>query len=194
MLSAVDVLGSSVPPMFVFPRVHFNDHMLKGAPPGSIVAHPSGWMTAENFAVCMKHFVKFTHVKPDNPVLLLIDNHDSPMSVDVINCAKSNGIYPITFPPHCCHKIQPLERTVYGPFKHYFNTSANGYMNSNPDETIIHDICEYPIYIQTVSEKKNMLHHLSQTVNKLRNHKWVKVTQVLGHHLVPIQQQQLLIM
>ena len=30
-------VGKSLPPAMVFPRVHFKDHMIKGAPPGNLV-------------------------------------------------------------------------------------------------------------------------------------------------------------
>ena len=42
---AVNAVGNSIPPFFVFPRVYFRDVMLKGAPAGSKgAAHPSIWM------------------------------------------------------------------------------------------------------------------------------------------------------
>ena len=42
--------GNMIPPMLIFPRVHWKKHFVKGALTGSIVrGHPSGWMTSENF-------------------------------------------------------------------------------------------------------------------------------------------------
>lgn len=38
----------------------------------------------------------------------------------------------LTFPPHCSHKLQPLDRTVFGPFKTAFNKSASDWMYANP--------------------------------------------------------------
>ena len=58
-------------------------------------------------------------------VLLIMDNHDSHISVEVINFAKDNGVVLLTFPPQCSHRMQPLDRTVYGPFKHFYNDAAN---------------------------------------------------------------------
>jgi len=44
---AVYAIGNSIPPFFVFPGVHFKDHMIKDGPPGCVgVASQSGWMTA----------------------------------------------------------------------------------------------------------------------------------------------------
>jgi len=55
---AVNAVGQALPPMFVFPRVHFRDHFIRDAPAGSAgSAHPSGWMTAENFVRFLQHFV-----------------------------------------------------------------------------------------------------------------------------------------
>lgn len=36
MIAAINAGGGFIPPMLIFPRVNFRDHMLKGAPPGSI--------------------------------------------------------------------------------------------------------------------------------------------------------------
>jgi len=101
-------------------------------------------MTAENFEVFMKHFVKSTRCSKEHRVLLIIVYiHDSYISVEMINFAKDNGVFLLTFTPHCSHRMQPLHRTVYGPFKHFCNDAAKAFMNSNPGKTIaIYDICE----------------------------------------------------
>ena len=53
MCGAVNAIGNSIPPMMIFPRVHFRQHMVKGAPAGTIgKANPSGWMNAEIFSSC----------------------------------------------------------------------------------------------------------------------------------------------
>ncbi|XP_076805471.1 uncharacterized protein LOC143449241 isoform X2 [Clavelina lepadiformis] len=140
---AVSATGNAIPPMFIFPRVHYKDHFIKnGAPTGSIGrAHPSGCMTAENFLVWMKHFV--SHVRPthEDKVLLLLYNHQSHISLEVIDYAKDRGIVLLSFPPHCSHKLQPLDRAVYGPFKRYYNSACDCWMKENRGTTMtIYDI------------------------------------------------------
>ena len=144
LLCCVNACRNSIPPLFVFPRVHFKEHMLHGAPPGSVgVAHPSGWMTGENFVVFLHHFINNVRCSKDHLVLIIMDNHDSHITIDALNVAKENEIILLTFPPHCSHKLQPLDRTIFGPFKHYYTQAANGYMNNHPGCTIsIHNIAE----------------------------------------------------
>lgn len=142
MVGAMNAQGNSVPPFLVFPRVNFKDHMLLNAPPGTAgVAHKTGWMTAANFLKWMDHFITHTKCSNENPVLLIMDNHESHISIESIDKAKANGITLLTFPPHCSHKLQPLDRTVYGPLKKYYNAACNSWMLSNPGKPMtIYDV------------------------------------------------------
>jgi len=137
MCACVNALGNAIAPMFIFPRVHFKEYMLNEAPTGSIgTAHPSGWMTKENFFIFMAHFIKQTKCSKEKKVLLLLDNHDSHISIDVVDLCRDNGIVLLTLPPHCSHKLQPLDRTTFGAFKRYYNAACNSEMLANPGQTI----------------------------------------------------------
>jgi len=142
--AAVNAIGNALPPFLVFPRVNFQHHMLKGAPTDSAgAASGSGWMTSETFVLFLKHFIKFAKCSISTPVLLIMDNHDSHISVESLNLAKENGITLLTFPPHCSHKLQPLDRSVYGPLKRHYNTACDSWMMRNPGQPMkIYDISE----------------------------------------------------
>lgn len=141
---AISAIGSFIPPFFIFPRHRVTDAMSKGAPPGShVVAHPSGWMTRENFEVFLKHFIKFSKASREHRVLLVLDNHDSHITPNGINLCRQNGITLLTLPPHTSHKLQPLDRTVFGPFKAYYNQVADDFMVNHPGQPMkIQDIPE----------------------------------------------------
>ncbi len=120
-----------------FCRVHFKQSFMRGAPLGSDgSANPSGWMTEDDFFLFLTHFI--THVRPstEHEVVLFLDNHSSYLSIEALDLAKANGIILITFPPHCSHKLQPLDRSVFGPFKSYFNSMATNWMREHPGETM----------------------------------------------------------
>ena len=138
ILYAVNAAGNSVPPMVVFPRVKLRDNMMKGAPPDSIgLANPSGWMSAVCLTEFIKHFIRQTKCSKDHPAILILDNHDSHISIEIIDLSKENGVTLLTLPPHCSHKLQPLDRSVYGPFKTLYNQAANAFMVSHPGKTIL---------------------------------------------------------
>lgn len=131
MINAISAGGNTVPPLFVFPRVNYKDYMLKGAPVDSIgAANPSGWSNEVIFLQYMKHFI--AHVKPskNDKVILLLDNHQSHISIPTIDLAKESGVILVTFHPHTSHKMQPLDLTVYGPFKTFYATALSDWMKS----------------------------------------------------------------
>ena len=117
---------------------------MKGAPPDSIgVANPSGWMSAACFTEFIKHFIKYTKCSKDRPAVLILDNHDSHISTETIDLSKENGVILLTLPPHCSHKLQPFDRSVYGPYKTFYNQAANVFMVSHPGKTMtIYDVAE----------------------------------------------------
>ena len=115
----------------MFPRVNVQDNWLLTAPPGSYASgHPkaTGWMTEDTFVKYMEHFVKYTTPSEGKPILLLLDNRVSHISVECLTFAKENNITLLSFTPHCSHKLQPLDRTVYGPFKTFYNQAVDNWM------------------------------------------------------------------
>lgn len=123
--------------MFIFPRKKFQDHFIRDEPPECIGAgKKSGWVTDEEFFIFMQHFIK--HVKPtkDEPVLILLENHSSHLSIKTLDLAKDNCIYMLTFPPHLSHKLQPLDVSVFGPFKRYLSSAQDAWTRNNPGNTM----------------------------------------------------------
>lgn len=120
---AVSATGYLVPPFFVFPRKKFKNNFLIGGPPGCAGAcNRSGLMNAEHFLAFLKFFQTHAHASLENPVLLILDNHESHLSIAGLDYCKKEGIFVLSLPPHCSHKLQPLDRSVFGPFKKVVNT------------------------------------------------------------------------
>lgn len=65
-----------------------------------------------------------TNTSNVNPIILTMDDHESHVSVDTMEYAKEHGVQAMTLPPHTSHKTQPLDRSVFGPLKNYFNGKA----------------------------------------------------------------------
>lgn len=142
MALAVSAGGTCIPPYFVFPRARFQNHFLNGASEGSDgSANPSGWMNSEIFVKYLEHFVRHSECTIDSPVLLLLDNHESHLSIAGLDLCNSYGITLLTFPPHCTHKMQPLDRSVFGPFKKFVNEYCDLWISNNPGRAMsIYDV------------------------------------------------------
>ncbi|GFS25268.1 tigger transposable element-derived protein 6-like protein [Elysia marginata] len=142
LVCAINAIGNSIPPMFIFPRKNFKDHFIFGAPPGSTgVANGSGWIKEENWLEYVKHFIKFSKPSAESPVLLLLDNHVSHLYIPAIDLCKENHITLLSLPPHTSHKLQPLDRVVYGPLKTYIGSRCHAWTRENPGKVLsIYDI------------------------------------------------------
>jgi len=92
-------------------------------------------MCQPDFVKYMKHFIERSNSLA-NLTLLLIDNHSSHLSVEVLDMDVENGVTLLSFPPHCSHKLQPLDVSVYGPIKCYYKTQCNAWQKNNANNVI----------------------------------------------------------
>lgn len=137
VVCAVNAAGNAIPPMFIFPRVRFKDIFMIGAPPGAKGASTrTGWMNEDTWPEFLDHLIQHTKCTPDNPMLLILDNLKAHISFKAVEKARSNGIVLLTLPPHTSHRMQPLDMTVYGPFKTLYSRALDGWMRSNPGKTV----------------------------------------------------------
>ncbi|XP_045198321.2 uncharacterized protein LOC123552643 [Mercenaria mercenaria] len=139
---AVSASGNTVPRFLVYPRVNLRDHFPTGAPTDSEGTAPlSGWMTKDNFLLFLKNCVQHVKSTKDRPVLILLDNHYSHLSLDALEYAKENGIVMLSFPPHCSHRLQPLDLSVFGPLKRKLSVSQSKWLRNHPGKPVsIYDI------------------------------------------------------
>lgn len=136
--------GSFIPPVYVYPRMRYTERFLNECFSGSIALNnKSGWMTSELFVQVLMHVKKHVLCSTEKPILLLLDNHVSHISLEAILYARENGIVMLSFPPHTSHKLQPLDVGVFGPFKRFCKVSFNDYLCNNPGKKIdIYDIAK----------------------------------------------------
>lgn len=133
---AVNAAGQCIPPFFIFPRANMQSIFMATAQSSSAgEANASGYMQQAEFYKFMVHFVKYSHASKDKPTLLLLDNHTSHLSIAAIDKAIEFNITMLTFPPHCTHKMQPLDRGVIGPVKARYVAKHDSWMKANGGKT-----------------------------------------------------------
>lgn len=128
-VSATDL---SIPPFFLFPRKNMKEVYMTHASHGAIgIANGCGWMTSIEFTKYMDFFIKHTNANAGSPTLLLLNNHTSHLSIEVIDKALEHGITMLSFPPHCTHRMQLLDVTVFGPLKTMYAKEHDDWKKSN---------------------------------------------------------------
>ena len=76
-------------------------------------------------------------IPPSRPVLLIFDGHSSHLSIDVIEYARSNGLY---LSSHTSHILQPLDVGVFKSFKTYFSKVCRQYIAKNPGRVVTEEV------------------------------------------------------
>ena len=144
MCACVSASGRALAPALIFPRARVQEHWGRNAPPGSLVlANPSGWMMSEIFPAVLEHFFNQMAASPDNPQLLVFDNHSSHITLEAVTLARSRGVVIVTLPAHCSHRMQPLDVGILGPWKTYYADAVRKWHQAYPGAILtIHDVSE----------------------------------------------------
>ncbi|KAJ8893446.1 hypothetical protein PR048_006044 [Dryococelus australis] len=67
-----------------------------------------------------------------------MDSHSSHITPEVIELAREQQIFILTFPSHTSHLLQPLDVEVYHALKCNWNKQLNSYMKKQPDKNPNH--------------------------------------------------------
>lgn len=129
--------GNLIPPTLIIPRKNFKHEYFDGAPPGTLkLCYETGYMVGELFFKWMQHFVSSVGCNPANKVLLILDGHASHKNLDALEYAKTHGVIPLCLPPHCTHRMQPLDVSFFAPLDAYYNREATLWLKNHPGRTI----------------------------------------------------------
>ncbi|KAB0803855.1 hypothetical protein PPYR_00825 [Photinus pyralis] len=107
----ISAAGVALPPVWIFPRQRYDEKRMMKEVSGTEtlgLVHPSGWMKANNFLAVLKHLVKNTNCSVTNKIFLIMDSHDSHLSLPGIEYCRSSGIVILTSSPHTPNKLQQI--------------------------------------------------------------------------------------
>ena len=114
----------------------------KGGPPGATFrCSHNGSCNEELFLVWIKHFTNFTKPTAEDPLLLIMDNHGSHITLESYKFCKENHIHVVSIPPHSSHRLRPLDLAFFGPLKTAFNAECDRFLRANR----LHKITVYDI-------------------------------------------------
>lgn len=77
-------------------------------------------------------------MKPtDDPVLLLLDGHSThTKNLPLIEKARQSRVIILSFPPHCTHRLQPLDVSFMGPLSTFYAQAVNICLRNNPGRVV----------------------------------------------------------
>ncbi|KAJ8982174.1 hypothetical protein NQ317_013959 [Molorchus minor] len=123
--------GQYIPPMFIFKRMRMKDGLEKNGPAGAIYkCSKSGWITEELFTDWLQHFAKYANATPEQPILLILDNHSTHSSLASYTFCRNSGIHLLSLPPHTSHRTQPLDVTFFKSLKTAYHQECDKYMKN----------------------------------------------------------------
>jgi hypothetical protein len=131
VLSCVNAGGGYIPHFYIFRGKRMRRNYIARYELGATMAmQTKAWMIGSLFSSWIAHFVKALEMRegifPTNWHLLILDGHNSHVILDVVYKAKQNGLDLLTLPSHTSHLIQPLDCSIFRPFKCAFR----GYMDA----------------------------------------------------------------
>jgi len=122
IVSCMNATITYVSPDLVFPRSNRKAVLLDSAPPVLIPAyHKAGWFRKEIFTQWFKHFICSVRLSKNDPVIpALGDHYPHSRNIEVIDCARENGVQIFCLSPHSTHYLQLLNVFFLEPLKTYY--------------------------------------------------------------------------
>ena len=117
-----------IPPLIICPGKRIMESWIHNNLKGSeVIALSTTGYTNEEIAIYwLKHFIKYIGAGPDKPwKMLLLDGHITHKNSDFVILAHKNHIKPFEYPSHLTHVLQPLDVSVFRPWKHYHNKAIH---------------------------------------------------------------------
>ena len=94
-----------------------------------------GWINKEVFLNCLDHFIQHSRCTVEQKVLFIMDNHKARISLAAVDKTKAKDVV-LTIPAPMSHKLQLLDKSVYGPYKRAYGRAADAWMRSQPNTTL----------------------------------------------------------
>jgi hypothetical protein len=117
--------GTSLDSMVIVAGKYANEEWFEEERPPAVVMSDKGRTSNEIRLIWLKeHFEPQTR-DPDHPDkehrLLIIDNHDSHCSIEFIEFCCDHRIHLLILPPYTTHKLQPLDKGIFGPLERAYS-------------------------------------------------------------------------
>ncbi|GBP90872.1 hypothetical protein EVAR_78522_1 [Eumeta japonica] len=164
VVCAISASGIYVPPMFIFKRKRMNQLLIKGCNSDMIATvSDSGWINESIFLDYLRHFISFVKPRKEEPVLLILDNHENHISLRAYELLRKHNLQVLSLSAHLSHKMQPLDLTFYSSLKMAYNKECELYTVNNS----VKRISQYEVG-ELFTKAYNKTANISKTISGFR--------------------------
>ncbi|XP_062596590.1 uncharacterized protein LOC134258049 [Saccostrea cucullata] len=139
IMACVNASGEKMPPMLVVKgktKKSLYGYNTAEAPENSMwTFNDRAWMDEELGEQWFKN-VFIPNCGNERPQLLILDGHGSHETLGLLELADQEGIHVLALPPHTTHFLQPLDRSVFGPFNKAYNKFCSDFLSQNAAHVI----------------------------------------------------------
>ena len=149
VLSCINAEGGKIPNFYILKGTYFlKDYVGKCEPDAVMAMQPNAWMTKWLFQSWISHFIgtltKTVGISAENRHLLVLDGHNSHVTLEVVILAMNSGLDIISLPSHTSHALQPLDVSCFKPFKTAFRQIRDSWTLLNKGKKVEKtDLCEW---------------------------------------------------
>ena len=149
VLSCINADGGCIPNFYILKGCYFLVDYIANCEEGAVMGmQPKAWMTRWLFESWIFHFIKCLKRGPgvdlSNRHLLILDGHNSHVTLQVVKISMESGLDIISLPSHTSHALQPLDIACFKPFKTAFRQIRDAWCLANKNEPVgKQTLCEW---------------------------------------------------
>ena len=147
--SCINADGGSIPNFYILKGTYFLEDYIARCEDGAVMGmQPNVWMTKWLFESWISHFITCLKKGPGVDLtkrhLLILDGHNSHVTLEVVRTAMESGVDIISLPSHTSHALQPLDVACFRPFKCAFRKQRDAWTVLNKNKKVgKQDLCEW---------------------------------------------------
>ena len=135
-LTCINAVEHSILGFYIFRRQQIRDNFIRFCEDGAAMAmQPEAWLTQYLFFSWISYFINSLdsrkEMSPQNRHLLIVEGHNSHVTLEVVMKSMKVGLNLITLPSHTSHCLQPLDVSVFAPFKYGFKCYRDAWVLRN---------------------------------------------------------------
>jgi hypothetical protein len=149
ILSCINAKVGCIPNFYILKDTYFLQDYVKRYEDNVVMAmQPNAWMTKWLFESWISHFIGSLKRGPGidltNRHLLILDGHNSHVTLEVVAVAMQSGLDIVSLPSHISHALQPLDVSCFKPFKTAFRQIRDSWTLINKGKKVKkQDLCEW---------------------------------------------------